>query len=362
MRYKLLGRSGLRVSELCLGAMTFGDDWGWGAAKDESGQIFDLFAQAGGNFIDTANIYTNGTSETLLRDLIAKDRDHFVLATKYVSSMRRGDPNAGGAHRKNLVQALEASLRRLGTDRIDLYWVHLWDFLTPVDEVMRALDDQVRAGKVLYVGVSDAPAWIVAQANTLADCRGWTPFAGIQVEYSLVERTVERELLPMAESLGVGVTAWSPLAAGVLTGKYDPENAKDRDRRLDKIPWDRRSARNLTIARVVVEMAKELGRTPAQVALNWIRQRNASVIPIVGARKLDQARDNLACIEWKLDESSIARLDSASAIDLGFPTTMIVQAADFVYGGTLDSIVDARDRIPIALPAPSATTQSDGTS
>jgi aryl-alcohol dehydrogenase-like predicted oxidoreductase len=200
------------------------------------------------------------------------------------------------------------------------------------------------------------PAWIVAQANTLADCRGWTPFAGIQVEYSLVERTVERELIPMAETLGVGVTAWSPLAAGVLTGKYDPDaKGADKERRLDKIPWDRRSPRNLEIARVVVDLAKELGRTPAQVALNWLRQRHASVIPIVGARKLDQARDNIGCIDWQLDVASIARLDSASAIDLGFPTTMIMQAADFVYGGTLESIDGARDRIPIEVPAPTVT-------
>src|SRR5262245_4943553 len=213
MRYKLLGNSGLRVSELCLGGMTLGEDWGWGASHAEAKAIFDAFTAAGGNFIDTANIYTNGTSERFLRELIAAERDHFVVATKYMGSMRRGDPNAGGSQRKNLVQSLDASLKRLGTDRIDLYWVHLWDFLTPVDEVMRALDDQVCAGKVLYVGVSDAPAWIVAQANTLASCRGWTPFVGLQVEYSLIERTVERELLPMAQSLGIGVTAWSPLGA-----------------------------------------------------------------------------------------------------------------------------------------------------
>ena len=178
MRYKLFGNSGLRVSELCLGAMTFGQDWGWGASKDQARAIFDTFAAAGGNFIDTANVYTNGTSESFLRDLIAADRDHFVVASKYASSMRRGDPNAGGSQRKNLVQSLDATLKRLGTDRVDVYWIHLWDFLTPVDEVMRTLDDQVRAGKVLYVGVSDVPAWIVAQANTLASCRGWTRSSG----------------------------------------------------------------------------------------------------------------------------------------------------------------------------------------
>lgn len=359
MRYKLFGGSGLRVSELCLGAMTFGEEWGWGAGKDEVRRMFEAFSAAGGNFLDTANVYTNGTSETLLRDLIAADRDHFVLATKYASSTRRGDPNAGGAHRKNLVQSLDASLRRLGTDRLDLYWVHLWDFLTPVEEVMRALDDQVRAGKVLYIGVSDVPAWIVAQANTLAACRGWTPFAGLQIEYSLLERTVERELLPMARTLGVGVAAWSPLAAGVLSGKYNA-NARglDEERRLDKIPWDRRSERNLAIARLVVDVAREVGRTPAQVALNWVRQRDRAVVPIIGARKLDQLRDNIACLDWQLDAAAVERLDAASAIDLGFPSTMMTQASDFVYGGTLASIDGARDRIPVEILRPEAASPS----
>jgi aryl-alcohol dehydrogenase-like predicted oxidoreductase len=354
MRTKLLGRSGLRVSELCLGAMTFGEDWGWGAGKGEATRMFDAFAAAGGTFIDTANVYTNGTSEALLRELVASDRDHFVLATKYASSTRRGDANAGGAQRKNLVQALDASLRRLGTDRIDVYWVHLWDFLTPVDEVMRALDDQVRAGKVLYVGVSDVPAWVVAQANTLAELRGWTPFIGLQVEYSLVERTVERELIPMARALGLGVTAWSPLAAGLLSGKYTAANGSNGERRLDKIPWDRRSERNLAIARAVDEVAAELGKPSAQVALNWLRQRTTPVIPIVGARRLDQLRDNLACLDWRLDDAALARLDRASAIELGFPLAMIAHAAEFVYGGTLDSIDGARERLPIDL-APAET-------
>lgn len=180
MRYKLLGRSGLRVSELCLGAMTFGQDWGWGASKDEARHIFDAFVESGGNFIDTANYYTNGTSERFLGEMIRSERDRFVVATKYTLGMRERDPNASGNHRKNLAQSLEASLERLGTDYIDLYWVHAWDSLTPIDEVMRALDDQVRAGKVLYVGISDVPAWIVSQANTMAELRGWSPFAGLR--------------------------------------------------------------------------------------------------------------------------------------------------------------------------------------
>ena len=220
MRYRLLGHSGLRVSELCLGAMTFGEDWGWGSSKVQSREVLDAFFEAGGNFIDTANVYTNGTSETLLGEFLAGNRQHAVLATKYTNAMPGTDPNAGGNQRKNMVQSIEASLKRLRTDYVDLYWLHIWDQMTPIDEVMRAFDDLVRQGKILYAGVSDMPAWVAAQANTLAELRGWTRFVGLQIEYSLIERTVERELLPMAQSLGIGVTAWSPLAGGVLTGKY----------------------------------------------------------------------------------------------------------------------------------------------
>src|SRR5712675_1590360 len=219
MRYRLLGNSGLRVSEAALGTMTFGDDWGWGAAKDESRKVYDAFREAGGNFIDTANFYTNGTSESFLGEFMKDHRQSVVLATKYTMSAPGTDPNAAGNQRKNMMQSVEASLKRLQTDYIDLYWVHMWDQITPVEEVMRALDDLVRAGKVLYTGVSDAPAWWIAQANTLADLRGWSPFIGLQIEYSLIERTVERELIPMAKALNVGLLAWSPLANGVLTGK-----------------------------------------------------------------------------------------------------------------------------------------------
>src|ERR1700722_17419133 len=218
MKYRLLGNSGLRVSEAALGTMTFGDDWGWGTAKDEAQKVYDAFRDAGGNFIDTANIYTNGTSESFLGDFMEGHRQSVVLATKYTNAFPGTDPNAAGNQRKNMVQAVEASLKRLPTDYIDLYWVHIWDQITPVEEVMRALDDLVRAGKVLYTGISDAPAWWIAQANTLANLRGWSPFVGLQIEYSLIERTVERELLPMAKALNIGLTAWSPLANGVLTG------------------------------------------------------------------------------------------------------------------------------------------------
>ena len=225
MRYKLFGKSGLRVSELALGTMTFGEDWGWGASKEVSQQMFDAYAAAGGNFIDTANRYTEGTSERFVGEFVAADREHFVVATKFTLKTRTGDPNAAGNHRKNMVQALEASLKRLNMDYVDVFWLHAWDFMTPVDEIMRGLDDLVRAGKVLYVGISDTPAWVVAQANTLAELRGWSRFAGLQIRYSLADRAAERELLPMARALDLAVTPWSVLGAGVLTGKYNKDAA-----------------------------------------------------------------------------------------------------------------------------------------
>ncbi|NEQ41509.1 MAG: aldo/keto reductase, partial [Okeania sp. SIO3I5] len=217
MQYKLLGKSGLRVSELCLGTMTFGDDWGWGSSQQESKTIYDSFREAGANFIDTANVYTNGTSEKFLGEFIASERDAVVLATKYTNGLGDKNPNGGGNQRKNMVQSVEASLKRLNTDYIDLLWLHIWDFMTPAEEVMRAFDDLVRAGKVLYIGISDAPAWVVAQCNTLAELRGWTQFVGLQIEYSLIQRTPERELLPMSRTFDIGVTAWSPLAGGWLS-------------------------------------------------------------------------------------------------------------------------------------------------
>src|SRR2546425_1984285 len=230
MKYRLLGKSGKRVSEAALGTMTFGDEWGWGSPKEEAQKVYETYREAGGDFIDTANFYTNGTSERFVGEFTHGHRESVVLATKYSNAAPGNDPNAAGNHRKNMMQAVEASLKRLQTDYIDLYWVHIWDQITPVEEVMRGLDDLVRAGKVLYTGISDAPAWWIAQANTLAYLRGWSPFVGLQIEYSLIERTVERELIPMAKSLNIGVTAWSPLAGGVLTGKYhghgSPEQAR----------------------------------------------------------------------------------------------------------------------------------------
>ncbi|WP_089728720.1 aldo/keto reductase [Candidatus Thiosymbion oneisti] len=324
MRYKLLGRSGLRVSELCLGTMTFGEDWSFGVSKEESKRVFDAFVDAGGNFVDTANLYTNGTSERFLGEFMGEHRQTFVLATKYAFNGRPDDPNGGGNHRKSMHQALEASLKRLGTDYIDLYWVHAWDFMSPVDEVMRALDDMVRAGKVLYVGISNAPAWIVSQANTLADLRGWSPFVGLQIEYSLIERTPERELLPMAKALDIAVTAWSPLGGGMLTGKYKRNTEKPRDARYAQGAWSEDlfvTDRNFTIVEAVEKVADEIDRTPAQVAINWIRQQKGKgvIIPIIGARKRSQLQDNLAALDFALSDKQLARLDAVSAIQLGFP-------------------------------------------
>jgi aryl-alcohol dehydrogenase-like predicted oxidoreductase len=321
MRYKVLGKSGLRVSEVCLGTMKFGEDWGWGASQEESRKVFDAFLEAGGNFIDTANVYTNGTSESLLGEFMQGQRERMVLATKYTNAAPGSDPNAAGNHRKSMVQALEASLKRLKTAYIDLYWLHIWDQITPIEEVMRAFDDLVRQGKILYAGVSDMPAWIVAKANTLADLRDWTPFVGLQIEYSLIERTPERELLPMASSLGLGVTAWSPLAGGMLTGKQLAAGGAKDSRQND--PGMKRfmtpDAHKEAIAREVVSVARESGHSPAQIALAWLRQRATPVIPIIGARKLSQVKDNLACVDIKLDHGHIDRLDMVSRIEMGFP-------------------------------------------
>ncbi|HEX6851082.1 MAG TPA: aldo/keto reductase [Candidatus Polarisedimenticolaceae bacterium] len=332
--YRLLGRSGLRVSPLTLGTMTFGEDWGWGADRETSRRILDRYLERGGNFIDTANLYTNGTSESLLGDFLEGRREQVVLATKFTLSMRRGDPNGGGNQRKNLVQSLEASLRRLRTDRIDLYWVHAWDGITPVDETMRALDDAVRLGKILYVGVSDYPAWKVAQANTLAELSGWTPFRALQVEYSLVQRDVERELVPMARELGLGITPWAPLAGGVLTGKYT--TGGDSQRRDRNMNLHRLGERTDRIVRELLAIAGELGRSPAQVAIRWCLERPGVTSPILGARNVEQLEDNLGALAFTLSDDQRRRLDEASAIVLGWPHDFLAQPGvrENLAGGT----------------------------
>ncbi len=352
MNYQLLGRSGLRVSDLCLGTMTFGEDWGWGAAKDEARKIYDTYREAGGNFIDTANIYTNGSSEKLVGEFIAGHREEVVLATKYTNSAAgfSGQPgtdaNAGGNQRKNMVQAVEASLKRLGTDYIDLYWLHIWDQLTPVEEVMRGFDDLVRAGKVLYVGISDAPAWVVAKSNTLAELRGWTRYVGLQIEYSLLERTVERELVPMARDQQMTVLAWSPLRNGLLTGKYLPENVKQSEaegaRMHSEMMKGFGSVEEATHATVreVVAVGKELGVSAAQVALAWLRYRPVPVIPIIGARKLSQLEDNIRSLDVTLSPAQLQRLDKATAVSMGFPHDFMAlePVRAIVFGGMRDRI------------------------
>lgn len=345
MRYKLLGRSGLRVSEMCLGAMAFGEDWGWGSSKEEARRIVEVFAEAGGNFIDTADKYTEGTSERYVGEAIATGRERWVLATKYSLSRDESDPNGHGAHRKSLVAALDASLERLATDYVDVLWIHLWDPRTPVEELMRALDDQVRAGKVLYLGISDAPAWFIAQANTLAAERGWTPFVAMQMQYSLLERSVEREHLPMARALDVAVTAWSPLGGGMLTGKYErgaqPAAGGGRFGDASEAGAYFLTERNFEIVDAVVDVAGRIGATPAQVALAWLRTRPGVVLPIVGARRVSQLQENLGAFEVELDAEQRALLDDVSRIELGFPYDFIAQNRRMAFaGGDTEALLD----------------------
>jgi aryl-alcohol dehydrogenase-like predicted oxidoreductase len=341
MRFKLFGRSGLRVSELALGTMTFGDDWGWGADRDECRRMFDVYTEAGGNFIDTASNYTNGTSERIVGELVAADRDHFVVATKYTLTSRPDDPNAGGNHRKNLVRTLEASLRRLGTDHVDLLWVHMWDAVTPIEEVVRALDDAVHAGKVLYVGLSDTPAWVVARALTLAELRGWTPLAGVQAPWSLAARDVERELLPMAGALDLAFTPWGLLEDGELTGKYlHPLDGPTRS------SADAVSQRVNQLAKEVVAVAEEIGRSAAEVAINWVRQQEPGcpVVPILGARSAEQLRTNLGCLDFRLKPEHLDRLAAATGFQLGFPRSFLESdhVRGLIFGTTFDRLTDHR--------------------
>jgi aryl-alcohol dehydrogenase-like predicted oxidoreductase len=334
--YVTLGRSGLRVSPLCLGAMTFGEDWGWGSSVAESEAIMARFLERGGNFIDTANAYTKGHSERIIGDFIGRDRsrrDRIVIATKFLANLYPGDPNGGGAGRKGLVAACEQSLRRLQTDYIDLYWMHCWDRFTPIDETMRALDDLVRAGKVRYIGFSDTPAWKVTEAQLLAWWRGWAPLVAIQIEYSLVERTVEGELIPMALELGLGVTPWSPLRGGVLTGKYTRENAgqvkADRGERVTAALDERVYA----IVDELIRIARQLSTSPAAVALAWVQSRPGVTSTIIGARRLAQLDANLSSLEICLSEAQRAALDALSTPTLNFPAAMLKIVPTFAHSG-----------------------------
>ncbi len=340
LRYRLLGRSGLRVSEICLGTMSFGEKWGFGADEATSHAVLDAYAEAGGNFLDTANHYHGGETEQIVGHWLADKRDRFVLATKYTLASDPDDPNSGGNHRKSMVRAVEASLERLGTDYIDLYWVHAWDDYTPFEETLRGLEDLVRDGKVLYIGVSDTPAWVVSASNVLAELRGWTAFAGLQIEYSLLQRAPERDLLPMAEHFGMSVLSWGPLGAGVLTGKYTRNVENDSLRKQGNESRGRTSERSLDIARTVDAVADELGVTSTQVATAWVAAQSYLCIPLVGARKVEQIKDTLGASAVKLGKEHLARLDEASRIELGFPH-------DFLRSDGVRDIIRSkvRDRI-----------------
>ena len=345
LRYRLLGKSGLRVSELCLGTMSFGREWGFGADEATSHRVLSAYADAGGNFLDTANKYHGGETEEIVGRWLGAQRDRMVVATKYTLSMDHGDPNASGNQRKNLVRAVEGSLRRLDTDYIDLLWVHAWDDWTPYEETMRALDDLVRAGKVLYLGVSDTPAWVVSASQTFAELSRMTAFVALQIEYSLLQRTPERDLLPMAEHFGLSVTAWAPLAAGVLTGKYTRGDRSDSKRQAANDARGRTSDAALAIAREVDRVADELGASSAQVAAAWVAAQGYRFIPIVGARKVEQILDTMGAPRVQLTPAQLGRLDELSRPSLGFPHDFLrsTNVRDMVRG-EIRTRIDGRPR------------------
>ena len=335
-QYVTLGRSGLRVSPFCLGAMTFGEEWGWGSSVEESEAIIARFVERGGNFIDTANVYTKGHSEKIIGDYIGHDRsrrDRLVIATKFFGNLYSGDPNGGGAGRKSLLAACEQSLRRLRTDYIDLYWMHAWDKFTPIEETMRALDDLVRAGKVRYIGFSDTPAWKVTQAQMLARVHGWSPLIALQIEYSLLERTVEGELIPMALEMGLGITPWSPLRGGALSGKYTRENAAtvtaDRGERVTAYLTEKGYA----IIDELIRIAMELNTNAAAVALAWVQSRPGVASTIIGARRLDQLEANLAALDVQLTPDHFAALNKLSEPTLNFPAQFLKMSTMFAHSG-----------------------------
>jgi aryl-alcohol dehydrogenase-like predicted oxidoreductase len=338
MNYKLLGKSGLRVSELALGTMTFGEEWGWGSDKKESKKVFDSYANAGGNFIDTANRYTEGTSEKFVGEFVASDRGHFVVATKYTLHTRRDDPNYSGNHRKNMMRSLDESLKRLNTDFVDLYWLHAWDYTTPEEEILRALDDMVRAGKILYIGISDTPAWIVSRMNAISELRGWSQFVALQIKYSLLERTVERELLPMARKLDLAVTPWAVIGGGILSGKYNKNKNEEGRAQLHKSLKED----HLKIAEEVIKIGDQAGCSPSQVAINWVRQQPGVIIPIIGAKTESQLKDNIDCMKFNLNDEQLNKLNEKSKIDLGFPHNFLSSEniRDIVFGGTYNKIVN----------------------
>ncbi|MBK9270383.1 MAG: aldo/keto reductase [Saprospiraceae bacterium] len=336
MQYQLLGKSGLKVSPLCLGTMGFGTEWGWGLSPEDSHQILKHFVDAGGNFIDTANRYTEGSSEKIIGDFISTDRDHFVIATKYSLHDNQTNVNASGNNRKNMIRSVEQSLKRLKTEFIDLLYLHIWDRLTPIEEVMMGLDHLVRQGKVHYLGISDTPAWVVSQAQTLAESNAWSKLISLQVEYSLLQRTPERELIPMAKHFGMTVMPWAPLAGGALTGKY----LKGEQGRI-KTGSSRLNERAEKITKTVLEIGDQLGVPASHVALAWTRQQGFSCIPIVGATKLNQLDENIKSLALVLSAEQLEKLNLVSQIELGFPGDFFNEAGvkTVTYGGFYDQII-----------------------
>ncbi|MGY2287258.1 aldo/keto reductase [Pseudomonas gingeri] len=332
MHYKVLGRrSGLRVSELALGAGNFGTGWGHGAERDEAKRIFDGYLEAGGNFIDTANGYQAGQSEVMVGEFIAAERDRLVVATKYTMGTT---PNAGISHtgnnRKNMVRAVEESLKRLNTEQIDLFWAHISDGLTPMEEILRGFDDLVRSGKILYAGLSNFPAWRIARADLLAEVRGYAPIVAIQAEYSLAERSAERDLLPMAEALGLGATLWSPLGGGLLTGKYRESSENTRASKLGRLIHVEKTARDSALIDTLLAVASESGATATHVAIAWLREQakrsTTSLIPILGPRTREQLDGTLGALQVRLSPEHLARLDEVSSVALGVPHAIIAEA------------------------------------
>jgi aryl-alcohol dehydrogenase-like predicted oxidoreductase len=340
--YVTLGRSGLRVSPLCLGAMTFGEDLGWGSSVEESEQIIDRYVELGGNFIDTANFYTASHSEKIIGDHVGRHparRDRLTIATKFSGNLYPGDPNGGGSGRKAIVNACENSLRRLQTDYIDLYWLHMWDANTPIDETMAALDDLVRAGKVRYLGVSDTPAWKIVEANLIARFRGWSSFIGLQIEYSLLQRTVEQELVPMAGEFGLGITPWSPLSGGALSGKYTRANAGQHE--ADRGSLLALDDKTYDVVDELEIIAKAHETSVAGVALAWVHAKPGVTSIIIGARRMSQFEDNIRALDVTLTAEEMGRLDAITEPTLGFPQSMLPMAPALVNGGTTINGVSA---------------------
>jgi aryl-alcohol dehydrogenase-like predicted oxidoreductase len=382
MKYKLLGRSGLRVSELCLGCATFGTNWGpIGSDRRESRRIFDAFTEAGGNFVDTSNRYQEGQSEAFLGEFLEGDRDRYVVASKF--SLGDGgtpgtDPNGCGNHRKNMMRSVEGSLKRLRTDYIDMLWIHIWDYTTPIEETMRGLDDLVRQGKVHYIGASNFPAWWLARANTLAEFHGWSPLVATQVEYAITERSCEPEFLPFAHEMDVALACWSPLGGGICSGKYNRDGGREQlERLVDEIEpakrhfWHKVTERNLKIMDRVVKIADRIGRMPAQVSLRWLMQQKVVCLPIFSARTVEQARENLGACDFTLSDADMRALTEASTaavesimpgvgpypypmLEYGSPALPEFYSRYLLFGQTEDKIENHRRLAPFKYQRPAA--------